>query len=106
MDIEKKKKDAKLLIKLADKEDELDVLYEKLVEHIRNESEWLEENVATALRDLMDMEDTASYETGLSLLSDVASEIKHVLNKCEDNYSVFSDAQDLEVEVEELRSEL
>jgi len=106
MDKEKKKKDAKLLIKLADKEDELDVLYEKLVEHIRNESEWLEENVATALRDLMDMEDTTAYENGLSLLRDVKSEIKAVLNKCEDNYSVFSDAQDLEVEVNELRSEL
>jgi len=106
MNKEKKKKDAKLLVKLADKEDELDVLYEKLVEHIRDESDWIEENVATALGDLMDMDDTAAYENGLSLLSDVTSEIKAVMDKCEDNYSMFSDAQDLEVEVKELRSKL
>ena len=100
------KKEVKEVIDLADKEDELDDLFEKISGVFEESVDWLEDNFSEAIRQLSDADMVEDYRDALSTLDDVGAEIKSLLKLRNDNYHLIEQAELLEDEVHELRNKV
>ena len=99
-------KDTKNLINLADKEDELDDLFDKISGVFEESVDWLEDNFSEAIRQLSDADMVEDFRDALSQLDDVSAEIKNLLKLRNDNYHLIEQAELLEDEVHELRNKV
>jgi gas vesicle protein len=99
-------KDTKNLISLADKEDELDDLLDKISGVFEESVDWLEDNFNEAIRQLSDADMAEDYRDGLSTLDDIQAEIKNLLKIRNENYHLIEQAEQLEDEVHELRKKI
>lgn len=99
-------KDTKNLISLADKEDELDDLFEKITGVFAESIDWLEDNFSEAIRQIANADMVEDYRDALSQLDDVSAEIKNILKLRNDNYHLIEQAEELEDEVHELRNKV
>jgi len=100
------KKEVKEVIDLADKEDELDDLLEKISGVFEESVDWLEDNFSEAIRQLSNADMVEDYRDALSTLDDVGAEIKNLLKLRNDNYHLIEQAELLEDEVHELRNKV
>ena len=100
------KKEVKEVIDLADKEDDLDDLLEKISGVFAESVDWLEDNFSEAIRQLSNADMVEDYRDALSTLDDVGAEIKNLLKLRNDNYHLIEQAELLEDEVHELRNKV
>jgi len=100
------KKEVKEVIDLADKEDDLDDLFEKIAGVFAESVDWLEDNFSEAIRQLSNADMVEDYRDALSTLDDVGAEIKNLLKLRNDNYHLIEQAELLEDEVHELRNKV
>jgi len=100
------KKEVKEVIDLADKEDDLDDLFEKIAGVFAESVDWLEDNFSEAIRQLSNADMVEDYRDALSTLDDVGAEIKSLLKLRNDNYHLIEQAELLEDEVHELRNKV
>ena len=100
------KKLEQLSEKLADKEDEQDMLFEKITESFRESIDFIGDYAREGLDYLEDAESANHFEEGVASLENVADEIRHlsnILGKNEDNISRLTA---LEEEIEELEKKI
>ena len=100
------KKEVKEVIDLADKEDELDDLFDKISGGFEESIDWLEDNFSEAIRQLSNADMVEDYRDGLSQLDDVQAEIKNLLKLRNDNYHLIEEAEQLDEEVYHLRNKV
>ena len=100
------KKEVKEVIDLADKEDELDDLFDKISGVFEESIDWLEDNFSEAIRQLSNADMVEDQRDGLSQLDDVQAEIKNLLKLRNDNYHLIEEAEQLEDEVYQLRNKV
>jgi len=100
------KKEVKEVIDLADKEDELDDLFDKITGVFEESVDWLEDNFSEAIRQISNADMVEDYRDALSQLDDVSAEIKNLLKLRNDNYHLIEQAELLEDEVHELRNKV
>ena len=90
-----KEEDAQNLVTLADKEDELDELFERLSDIFRDPLDWVEDNVTEALRQMNDADMVEDYRDGISTLEDVSAEIRSIVKLRDENWDTFEKTEEL-----------
>ena len=101
-----KDEEAQSLVALADKEDELDELFEKLSDIFRDPLDWVEDNVSQALRQMNDADMVDDYRDGISTLEDVSAEIRSIVKLRDEHWDTFEKAEELSDEVHKLRNKV
>ena len=92
--------------KLADKEDELDMLFEKITESFRESIDFIGDYSREGLDYLEDASDASHFEEGVASLEQVADEIKHLSNTLGKNEDNISRLGVLEEEIAELEGKI
>ena len=101
-----KDEEAQSLVALADKEDELDELFERLSDIFRDPLDWVEDNVSQALRQMNDADMVEDYKDGISTLDDVSAEIRSIIKLRDEHWDTFEKAEELSDEVHKLRNKV
>jgi len=101
-----KEEDAQNLVALADKEDELDELFERLSDIFRDPLDWVEDNVTEALRQMNDADMVEDYRDGISTLEDVSAEIRNIVKLRNEHWDTFEKTEELSDEVHQLRNKV
>ena len=100
------KKLEQLSEKLADKEDEQDMLFEKIYESFKESVDFIGDYAREGLEYLEDADEASHFEEGVRTLETVADEIRHLTGILEKNNDDISSLMVLEEEIIKLQEKI
>jgi len=106
MSKEKEKKMEELSEKLADKEDEQDMLFEKIYESFKESVDFIGDYAREGLEYLENANEASHFEEGVMTLDTVADEIRHLMSILAKNSYDISRLTVLEEEIAELEEKI
>jgi len=106
MSKEEEKKLEELAVKLADKEDEQDILFEKIYESFKESVDFIGDYAREGLEYLEDADEASHFEEGVMTLDTVADEIRHLMSILAENSDDISRLRVLEEEMKKLQEKI
>tara|TARA_R100000049_G_C1884685_1_gene39849 strand:- start:230 stop:550 length:321 start_codon:yes stop_codon:yes gene_type:complete len=106
MSKEEEEKLEQLSEKLADKEDEQDMLFEKIYESFKETVDFIGDYAREGLEYLEDADKASHFEEGVITLDTVADEIRHLMGVLAKNSDDISRLTALEEEIEKLEEKI